>query len=106
MQMPESLQQKLELFRGRGRLFRREDDLFSQTSWVAVLLGQGLWPEEYDQLVDSLPDGELENLMQQMRDTIGKAVRGLPTQADYIARHCAAAASAITASGAASGAAA
>jgi tryptophan halogenase len=101
MDVPDSLQRKLELFRGRGRLFRREDDLFAPTSWVAVLLGQGVWPADYDELVNSLPDTELEILMQQMRETIEQAARTLPTQADYIARHCAAATPAATASGAA-----
>jgi tryptophan halogenase len=101
MDVPDSLQRKLELFRGRGRLFRREDDLFAPTSWVAVLLGQGVWPADYDELVNSLPDTELETLMQQMRETIEQAARTLPTQADYIARHCAAAMPTATASGAA-----
>jgi hypothetical protein len=36
-----------------------------------------------------------------MRETIEQAARTLPTQADYIARHCAAAMPTATASGAA-----
>ena len=90
MELPGTLRNKLDLFRGRGRLFRHEDDLFSVTSWAAVLLGQGVCPAGYDALVDSMPEPELEKLMRQMREAIESTARDLPPQADYLRRHCAA----------------
>ena len=92
MAIPESLRHKLDLFRGRGRLFRYEDDLFSVTSWVAVLLGQAVWPAGYDELVNSMSEQELGRVLEQMRAAIGQAARVLPAQQSYIEQHCAAAA--------------
>jgi tryptophan halogenase len=90
---PDSLQEKLELFKGRGRLFRYEDDLFSVTSWVAVLLGQNIRPAGYDAIVDSMTDAELNEVLTRMRTNIGKVAEALPRQQEYIQRSCAAPAS-------------
>jgi tryptophan halogenase len=88
--IPDSLQHKLDLFAGRGRCFRYEDDLFSVTSWVAVMLGQGIWPKAYDEIVNSMTDAELTDALGHMRTSIRDAAEKLPSQQNYIARHCAA----------------
>ena len=44
MDIPDSLQRKLELWKAKGRLFREQHELFGTASWVAVLLGQGIVP--------------------------------------------------------------
>jgi tryptophan halogenase len=91
MSVPASLQRKLDLFAGRGRLFRHEDDLFSVTSWLAVLLGQGVRPAEHDELAGFMGDTELIGMLDKMRPAIESVARGLPLQKDYIERYCAAA---------------
>jgi tryptophan halogenase len=96
MALPESLQRKLGLFAARGRLFRHEDDLFSVTSWVAVLLGQGRRPSGYDELVNAMSDNDLAALLERMRGDIERAARDLPLQQDYIQRHCAVTRSGLT----------
>ncbi|MEM1380985.1 MAG: tryptophan halogenase family protein, partial [Pseudomonadota bacterium] len=42
MDIPDTLQEKIELFRTTGQIFREEDELFTETSWAAVMLGQGI----------------------------------------------------------------
>src|SRR3546814_17233451 len=39
---PEGLKAKLEMFRASGRFFREHDDLFTDTSWLSVMAGQGM----------------------------------------------------------------
>ncbi|MEY4671264.1 MAG: hypothetical protein RLZZ415_1143, partial [Pseudomonadota bacterium] len=39
--MPDSLAQKIELFRETGRVFRKNEELFVENSWVQVMMGQG-----------------------------------------------------------------
>jgi tryptophan halogenase len=90
MTVPDSLQHKIDLFAGRGRIFRYEDELFSVTSWVAVLLGQAVWPAGYDEIVNSMSDEELRDVLDRMRSKIRASAESLPTQQAYIARHCAA----------------
>ncbi len=92
MEVPDSLHRKLELFRSKGRVFRYDDELFSVTSWVAVLLGQGVTPLDYDPVVDALDDRRVQTAMGEMATDIARIVRAMPTQAAFIAAHCRAAA--------------
>jgi tryptophan halogenase len=91
MAIPESLERKIELFRGRGRLFRHEDDLFSEHSWIAVLLGQGVIPEGYDPLVDTISEAAIRHNLERMRAWVRQNVESMPSQRAYIQANCAAA---------------
>ncbi len=42
-----TLAQRIELFRERGQLVIHPDEMFTPTSWLAVLLGQGVEPGSY-----------------------------------------------------------
>ena len=44
MPVPDSLEQKIELFRETGRVFRKNEELFTENSWVQVMMGQGIMP--------------------------------------------------------------
>jgi tryptophan halogenase len=90
MAIPDSLEHKIELFRANGRIFREQDDLFTEDSWLAVMLGQGISPRGYDRLVDRIPRDDLVRNMGLLRDVIARAAASLPTHQAFIARHCAA----------------
>ena len=45
IERPEFLTHKMEIFRSRGRIFRESDELFNDTSWFAVFVGQNVQPE-------------------------------------------------------------
>jgi tryptophan 7-halogenase len=89
MDIPESLSRKMELFAGRGRLFRSEDELFSDTNWTAVMIGQGLVPTGYDTLADSVPDAQMKPMLARMGQAFRQAADAMPRHADFIARNCA-----------------
>ena len=40
-----TLQRKIDLWRTNGRIFREDDELFSEESWIQVFLGQGIVPK-------------------------------------------------------------
>lgn len=88
MDIPESLQGKIDLFAGRGRLFRFEDELFSDANWTAVMIGQGLIPSGYDPLADGVPDAPMKKMLAQMGQSFRQAADRMPTHADYITQHC------------------
>ena len=46
MSIPESLARRLEFFRNSGRVLRYAADVFAAPNWLAVLLGQEVWPRE------------------------------------------------------------
>ncbi|HEY5806444.1 MAG TPA: tryptophan halogenase family protein, partial [Povalibacter sp.] len=59
MSIPDFLQAKLDLFQSHGRIFRDNNELFNDTSWFAVMIGQNVVPQSYDPLVDVLGDAEV-----------------------------------------------
>ena len=91
MSVPDTLTHKIDLFAASGRLGRDVDDLFREASWVQVMLGQGITPADYNPMADQLDPAQLGQFMGDVRRLVEKAVDGLPTHADYIARHCGAA---------------
>ena len=51
MEVPETLQLKIDHFRRYGRLVAREMDLFAPASWLAVHIGQLNYPERLEPLI-------------------------------------------------------
>jgi tryptophan halogenase len=88
--MPDSLEQKIELFRETGRVFRKNEELFVENSWVQVMMGQGIMPQSYHPIATKLRADELDKFLSMLRDSVAKTVAGLPDQQTYIARYCAA----------------
>ena len=91
MDVPDSLATKLDLWRAKGRVFRQGRELFATASWVAVLLGQGIVPEEQEPAADAMDSAFISNAMDQMRLSYRRTAEQMPSHADFIARNCAAA---------------
>lgn len=85
MDIPDSLRSKIEQFRSRGRVFRFEDELFQETSWIAVLLGQGVWPERPDPITEALPLDVTRDRLHRLRQIIREGVERMPTHEAFIA---------------------
>jgi tryptophan 7-halogenase len=89
MAVPDTLTERIELFRSKGRIVRYQEELFSLDSWLAVLIGQGIMPEGHDPIADSIPPQELRGQMSALRMSLRRAVETLPGHRDFIARCCA-----------------
>ncbi len=84
MDVPDSLARKIELWRLHGRIFRENAELFTLPSWVAVMLGQNIWPERYDPIADTLDPAKVAHAMTQMRATYRAAAQALPNQEAFL----------------------
>lgn len=91
MDVPDRLAARLELWRSKGRIFREGAELFGTASWVAVLLGQGIVPEDYDPAADAFDQAFISARMEQMRLSYRHMAEQLPTHGEFIARACPAA---------------
>ncbi|HWU96792.1 MAG TPA: tryptophan 7-halogenase, partial [Sphingomonas sp.] len=91
MAVPDSLSAKIELWRGKGRTYREQGELFNEDSWIAVLLGQGVLPSAFDPLAEVFTLEETGRFLHNMRQVIGQTAAAMPDHADFIARNCAAA---------------
>jgi len=90
MPVSDYLADKIELFTRSGRAFRENDELFNDTSWYAVMMGQGITPRDYDPLADVMDDATFRSRMEEIRGAIRASVDWMPHHHDFIARHCAA----------------
>jgi tryptophan halogenase len=87
--LPDSLDQKIELFRETGRVFRRNEELFVENSWVQVMMGQGITPKSYHPVATKLSAEELDAFLRSQREAVARTVAGLPDHQSYIAHYCA-----------------
>ncbi len=78
--IPDTLAEKMEIFRRSGRLVSHGYDLFKDASWLAVLLGQGIMPQGHDPLTESVRPIELDRMLRGMRQLIAKAAQAMPSQ--------------------------
>ncbi|MFY8095357.1 MAG: tryptophan halogenase family protein [Niveispirillum sp.] len=90
MEIPDSLQSRIALFRRRGRVSTRARALFTDTSWIAVMIGQGIMPETYDPLVDLHPLPTVRERMATMRARIRQAAESMPTHEAFLGKQAAA----------------
>jgi tryptophan 7-halogenase len=90
MPVPDTLQRKMDLFASNGRVYREQDELFTEMSWLQVMIGQGIIPRAYHPFADLRPEAEVEAYVAGTEQVIARCVKAMPTQAEFIAAHCAA----------------
>lgn len=90
MPVPERLEQRMALFRSRGRIFEEKGEQFGLSSWLAVMWGQGLRPRAPDPMAMAMTDDQLKRWLNETRDTVSACCDHMPTHEAFIAGHCAA----------------
>ncbi|HEY0164787.1 MAG TPA: tryptophan halogenase family protein [Sphingomicrobium sp.] len=88
MDLPATLQRKIDLWRSNGRIFREDEELFGEESWIQVFLGQGVVPRAYDPLVAIKSDPQIEQYLGNIASTIGRCVEVMPNHSDYVSKFC------------------
>lgn len=88
MEIPPTLQHKIELWRSHGRLTRVNGELFAEAGWLQVMEGQGLMPRAYNPLADLMPEQDVAAFVDNIGGVIGRCADAMPTHAEFIARHC------------------
>jgi tryptophan halogenase len=87
VEVPDSLAERLELFRTSGRFFvHNKAELFREESWVQVLIGQGL-QMQYDPMVDIVPDTEALRYLKDIEEVIADVARQLPDHGQFVLAH-------------------
>lgn len=90
MDVPARLQEKIDVFCNSGRTFRENEELFNDTSWFAVMAGQGLVPRTYDPVANLLSLAETQARLEQIKGAIAASADYMPGHRDFISQHCAA----------------
>lgn len=88
MDIPETLAHRIRLFRETGRVFRIQNELFAENSWIQVMLGQGIVPEQYHPVVDVMDDEELGRFLNEIKSNVNATVSRLPDHQAYVEQYC------------------
>lgn len=81
---PEGLAAKLAMYRLNGRIFREHDELFTETSWLAVMAGQGIEAQGYHPAADLLPDEETLHRLAHIRQVLASTAQRMPRQDEFL----------------------
>ena len=88
MKIPDSLAERLELFRESGYAYQTSDDLFSVDSWVFVMLGQRLMPRQYHHMAAMLGEQRTRKALENLKRTYAQLVSGMPMHKEFLRQYC------------------
>ncbi len=88
MDVPDSLKEKIGLFQANGQIFREEDELFTETSWAAVMMGQGVPMHGHNAMANSVQPERLRGEMDEIEKSVRFLAQKLPSHGDYLSRYC------------------
>jgi tryptophan halogenase len=88
MPVPDSLTEKVELFRQNGQIFREDDELFTETSWAAVMMGQGIKMGGHNAMADAVREPNTRREIDEMEKSIQFVVQHMPSHGEYLNRYC------------------
>lgn len=84
LEAPDGLAEKIDMFRSSGRIFRENNELFTEDSWLSVMLSQGICPQAHHPAAHMLDDAETRTRLAHIRDVIRQAADQMPTQAEFL----------------------
>ena len=88
MEIPETLQQRIDIFKITAKTFQKENEIFRVESWTQVMLGQGLIPTGYHQFADIMDEKDLRKFLKDLSSTVNSQVQQLPSHQAFIERYC------------------
>lgn len=83
--LPDSLRQRIDLYRGTGRVRPRAAELFTDLSWFYIFEGLGIRPVALDPLIDEAVFTRARPMLQSLRRGIEREVRQARAHDSYFA---------------------
>jgi tryptophan halogenase len=85
MELPDTLAEKVELFRDAGLVIREEEELFLDDSWGQVMIGQGIMPDSWSPLADNVPGEDIGPFLESVAKSYRAKAESLPTHRQFVA---------------------
>ncbi|HEY0682086.1 MAG TPA: tryptophan halogenase family protein [Steroidobacter sp.] len=82
--LPESLEERIELFKSQGATREGVDELFRASSWQSIFEGMGIRPRAYSPRVDNIDYSQIEATLRTARAAIAGMVEHLPTHEQFL----------------------
>jgi tryptophan halogenase len=87
MAWPDSLSEKIEVFKRRAIVPQYDHGLFQPASWLSVFIGQNLIPEAWDPRVDSMTGDDLSARLQHISKSIESRVGQMSDHLAFIEKY-------------------
>lgn len=87
VELPEALKEKIALFKARGVIAMGESETFQEESWNALMAGSGIVPENYNPLVDKMPEDHQIKQFQDMLSFLAQQAEQMPDMETYVQMH-------------------
>jgi tryptophan halogenase len=84
MTLPATLQHRIDLFRDTGRVFRVPDELFAENSWIQVMMGQGVMPQQYHPVTRVMSEPDLTRFLDGIKANVTATTAQLPAHMAYL----------------------
>ncbi|ACT60133.1 tryptophan halogenase [Hirschia baltica ATCC 49814] len=88
LDVPQSLKEKMELFKECGRVKTYANGLFLEPSWVAVYYGQRVIPDNYDSRVDMYPEDEVKTNLMRLKSLIARSADNMMPHEQWLKQFC------------------
>ena len=89
MPIPDSLAQRMALFERTGRVFKPQEDVFSENSWVQVMMGQGFMPGGYHNIAEAMSAQQLTTFLAGIESSVRDSVNTMPSHEEFVRRYSA-----------------
>jgi tryptophan halogenase len=87
MEIPDSLRQRVDLFKKGGYIYVADGELFTVDSWISVMMGQHIEPESYHQY-PRMNEKDMKDFLAKHRAQVAEIINGLPSHADFVKQYC------------------
>ena len=84
MEVPDSLKDKLELWRRAARIEKYSDGLFYDASWIAVYIGQGMMPARHDTRTAIADPHRVAGALERLEGAIADEVTRMPDHRRFL----------------------
>lgn len=84
MELPETLTEKIEMWKANGTIQREHDELFTEEAWFQVLVGQKVDALSYPALADAIPEQQLRWILSDIENRIAGEVRSMRPHTDFL----------------------
>jgi tryptophan halogenase len=85
MTLPDTLAEKITLFRDAGLVVREEEELFLDDSWGQVMIGQGIMPAGWSPLADNVPGEDIGPFLDSVAKSYRVKAETLPSHREFVA---------------------
>jgi len=85
MELPDTLLEKITLFRDAGLVIREEEELFLDDSWGQVMIGQGILPDGWSPLADNVPGEDIGPFLDSLAKSYRVRADSLPGHRQFVA---------------------